>query len=71
VAQLGAAAVGRQDQGDASSAGQLSAPPTAAPSCATRPSCLQESLEMFFTRALKDGLKGQELGDQAVFGVAE
>lgn len=29
---------------------------------------LQETLEMFFSRALKDGLKGQELGDQAVFG---
>ncbi len=32
------------------------------------PSFGQESLEMFFTRAVNEGLKGQELGDQAVFG---
>lgn len=28
-----------------------------------------ETLEMFFSRAIKEGLKGQELGDQAVFGI--
>lgn len=28
----------------------------------------KETLEAFFRRAVKDGLKGQELGDQAVFG---
>ncbi|KXZ55167.1 hypothetical protein GPECTOR_3g314 [Gonium pectorale] len=28
----------------------------------------KETLEEFFTRAVKEGLKGQELGDQAVFG---
>ncbi|GAX78735.1 hypothetical protein CEUSTIGMA_g6172.t1 [Chlamydomonas eustigma] len=31
----------------------------------------KESLEAFFTRAVKEGLRGQELGDQAVFGVNE
>ncbi|KAG2482553.1 hypothetical protein HYH03_018512 [Edaphochlamys debaryana] len=31
----------------------------------------KETLEQFFTRAVKEGLKGQELGDQAVFGVNE
>ncbi|GFR39707.1 hypothetical protein Agub_g186, partial [Astrephomene gubernaculifera] len=28
----------------------------------------KETLEEFFTRAIREGLKGQELGDQAVFG---
>ncbi|GIL55397.1 hypothetical protein Vafri_10957 [Volvox africanus] len=28
----------------------------------------KDTLEEFFTRAVKEGLKGQELGDQAVFG---
>lgn len=28
-----------------------------------------ETLEAFFTKAVREGLKGQELGDQAVFGV--
>lgn len=31
------------------------------------PSYGKETLEMFFSRVLKEGLKGQELGDQAVF----
>lgn len=35
---------------------------------AATPSYGTETLEMFFRRALKDGLAGQELGDQAVFG---
>eukprot|EP00983_Pelagomonas_calceolata_P062332 1147254-Pelagomonas_calceolata.AAC.2 len=30
-----------------------------------------ETLEAFFAKAVKEGLKGQELGDQAVFGVNE
>lgn len=32
------------------------------------PSYGTETLEMFFDRVLKEGLDGQELGDQAVFG---
>ena len=32
------------------------------------PSYGSETLEMFFKRVLRDGMKGQELGDQAVFG---
>jgi divinyl chlorophyllide a 8-vinyl-reductase len=32
------------------------------------PSYGKDTLEAFFSRALKEGLKGQELGDQAVFG---
>ena len=35
------------------------------------PSYGVDTLEGFFERALRDGLKGQELGDQAVFGVGE
>jgi divinyl chlorophyllide a 8-vinyl-reductase len=35
---------------------------------AATPSYGETTLEMFFTRALKEGLAGQELGDQAVFG---
>jgi divinyl chlorophyllide a 8-vinyl-reductase len=31
----------------------------------------KDTLESFFTKAVKEGLKGQELGDQAVFGVNE
>ena len=31
------------------------------------PSYGKETLEMFFQRVLKEGLEGQELGDQAVF----
>jgi divinyl chlorophyllide a 8-vinyl-reductase len=30
-----------------------------------------DTLEAFFNRALTEGLAGQELGDQAVFGVGE
>jgi len=30
-----------------------------------------ETLEAFFEKAVKEGLKGQELGDQAVFGLNE
>lgn len=33
------------------------------------PSYGTDTLEAFFTKAVKEGLKGQELGDQAVFGV--
>ncbi|PRW56400.1 divinyl chlorophyllide a 8-vinyl- chloroplastic [Chlorella sorokiniana] len=33
------------------------------------PSYGKDTLEDFFRRAIKEGLKGQELGDQAVFGV--
>ena len=32
------------------------------------PSYGKDTLEAFFDKALKEGLKGQELGDQAVFG---
>ena len=32
------------------------------------PSYGKETLEMFFKRVLRDGMQGQELGDQAVFG---
>ena len=32
------------------------------------PSYGKETLEMFFKRVLKDGMQGQELGDQGVFG---
>lgn len=32
------------------------------------PSYGKETLEMFFDRVLKDGMGGQELGDQAVWG---
>jgi divinyl chlorophyllide a 8-vinyl-reductase len=32
------------------------------------PSYGKETLEMFFKRVLKDGMQGQELGDQAIFG---
>jgi divinyl chlorophyllide a 8-vinyl-reductase len=32
------------------------------------PSYGKETLEMFFDRVLKEGMQGQELGDQAVFG---
>ena len=35
------------------------------------PSYGVDTLEAFYARALRDGLKGQELGDQAVFGVGE
>jgi len=35
------------------------------------PSYGNDTLEAFFTKAVKEGLKGQELGDQAVFGVNE
>lgn len=35
------------------------------------PSYGTDTLEGFFAKALKEGLKGQELGDQAVFGVGE
>mmetsp|Transcript_22599 Transcript_22599/g.49463 ORF Transcript_22599/g.49463 Transcript_22599/m.49463 type:complete len:420 (-) Transcript_22599:806-2065(-) len=35
------------------------------------PSYGKDTLEAFFTRAVKEGLKGQELGDQAVFGINE
>jgi hypothetical protein len=35
------------------------------------PSYGTDTLEAFFAKALKEGLKGQELGDQAVFGVGE
>lgn len=35
------------------------------------PSYGTDTLEGFFEKALKEGLKGQELGDQAVFGVGE
>ena len=35
------------------------------------PSYGTDTLEAFFERALREGLKGQELGDQAVFGVGE
>lgn len=35
------------------------------------PSYGTDTLEAFFDKALKEGLKGQELGDQAVFGVGE
>lgn len=35
------------------------------------PSYGTDTLEGFFDKALKEGLKGQELGDQAVFGVGE
>ncbi|KAJ9528400.1 hypothetical protein QJQ45_020331, partial [Haematococcus lacustris] len=35
------------------------------------PSYGQTTLEAFFRQAVKEGLKGQELGDQAVFGVNE
>lgn len=35
------------------------------------PSYGTDTLEAFFSKALKEGLKGQELGDQAVFGVGE
>lgn len=35
------------------------------------PSYGQDTLEDFFSRAVKEGLQGQELGDQAVFGVGE
>jgi divinyl chlorophyllide a 8-vinyl-reductase len=35
---------------------------------AATPSYGTETLEMFFKRVLKDGMQGQELGDQAVFG---
>lgn len=30
-----------------------------------------ETLEAFFTRAVREGLKGQELGDQAIMGINE
>jgi divinyl chlorophyllide a 8-vinyl-reductase len=33
------------------------------------PSYGTDTLEAFFRRAATEGLKGQELGDQAVFGV--
>jgi divinyl chlorophyllide a 8-vinyl-reductase len=32
------------------------------------PSYGKDTLEAFFEKAVKEGLKGQELGDQAVFG---
>lgn len=35
---------------------------------AATPSYGETTLEMFFDKALKEGLEGQELGDQAVFG---
>jgi divinyl chlorophyllide a 8-vinyl-reductase len=35
------------------------------------PSYGTDTLEGFFQKALTEGLKGQELGDQAVFGVGE
>ena len=35
------------------------------------PSYGTDTLEDFFRKAVKEGLKGQELGDQAVFGVNE
>lgn len=35
------------------------------------PSYGQDTLEGFFAKAIKEGLAGQELGDQAVFGVNE
>jgi divinyl chlorophyllide a 8-vinyl-reductase len=35
------------------------------------PSYGTDTLEGFFQKALAEGLKGQELGDQAVFGVGE
>lgn len=35
------------------------------------PSYGNDTLEAFFTKAVKEGLAGQELGDQAVFGVNE
>ncbi len=35
------------------------------------PSYGTDTLEAFFQKALKEGLQGQELGDQAVFGVGE
>jgi divinyl chlorophyllide a 8-vinyl-reductase len=35
------------------------------------PSYGSDTLEGFFQKALTEGLKGQELGDQAVFGVGE
>lgn len=35
---------------------------------AATPSYGETTLEMFFEKALKEGLAGQELGDQAVFG---
>lgn len=35
------------------------------------PSYGTDTLAAFYERSLKEGLKGQELGDQAVFGVNE
>lgn len=35
------------------------------------PSYGNDTLEAFYAKAVKEGLKGQELGDQAVFGVNE
>ncbi len=35
------------------------------------PSYGNDTLEAFFTKAVREGLKGQELGDQAVFGINE
>jgi divinyl chlorophyllide a 8-vinyl-reductase len=35
------------------------------------PSYGNDTLEAFFRKAVEEGLKGQELGDQAVFGVNE
>jgi divinyl chlorophyllide a 8-vinyl-reductase len=35
------------------------------------PSYGNDTLEAFFRKAVAEGLKGQELGDQAVFGVNE
>ena len=35
------------------------------------PSYGEDTLDAFFQKAVKEGLKGQELGDQAVFGIGE
>lgn len=57
------------------SAGSLLDPP---PACCGQvyledatPSYGGDTLEAFFRKAVTEGLKGQELGDQAVFGVNE
>lgn len=35
------------------------------------PSYGDDTLDAFFKKAVEEGLKGQELGDQAVFGVGK
>lgn len=35
------------------------------------PSYGKDTLDEFFKRAVEDGMSGQELGDQAVFGVGK